>query len=173
MKFYSLFNLNEHVSTLSRRKMPILQVSSVFRQLHCYFHTALHLPWSKAWLNLKKTPRGNLSFTILRVSKLRFQIKNEKSANIYQFNVNNENTRIECKISSRLTKMILEWRQRRCFGVFVVNFEHISYLFLVVLTADFEQVNVCWEHYNVLNQFKVISWNSKMMYLVMFWCLHC
>ena len=35
-------------------------------------------------------------------------------------------------------------RQRRS-GVFLVNFEYISYLFLVFLIVDFEQLNVSWK----------------------------
>ena len=42
---------------------------------------------------------------------------------------------------------VLNWRYWRRSGVFIVNFEHISYLFLVFLflTLNFEQVNVSWE----------------------------
>ena len=29
--------------------------------------------------------------------------------------------------------------------VFIINFEHISHLFLMFLLFDFEQVNVSWE----------------------------
>ena len=45
------------------------------------------------------------------------------------FKVNNKNT--------RTTLMSLS-------GVFIVNFEHISHLFLVSI-ADIEQVNVSWD----------------------------
>ena len=34
-------------------------------------------------------------------------------------------------------------RQGHCAGVFIVNFEHISYLF-VVSFVDFEQANISW-----------------------------
>ena len=42
---------------------------------------------------------------------------------------------------------VLNWRHWRRSGVFIVNFEHILYLFLVFqfLTLNFEQVNVSWE----------------------------
>ena len=53
------------------------------------------------------------------------------STNIYLFIVNNSNTGKRCEICS----------------VFIVNFEHISYLFTPfssVSTVGFEQVNVCW-----------------------------
>ena len=54
-------------------------------------------------------------------------------ANIYLFKVNNRNTRKRCKISSKLTTKTSERRQWRRFGVFIVNFEHISRHFLVFL----------------------------------------
>ena len=44
-----------------------------------------------------------------------------------------------CDISSKLTIKTPERRHWLCSGVFIVNFEHISHLFLNV---DFEQVNV-------------------------------
>ena len=40
-------------------------------------------------------------------------------------------TRIRCEICSKLTIKTPEWRQSRRFGVFIVNFEHISYFFCV------------------------------------------
>ena len=42
-----------------------------------------------------------------------------------------------------LTVKTLEWRQWHRFGVFIVNFEHISHLFPNVSIVDFEEVNVC------------------------------
>ena len=51
----------------------------------------------------------------------------------YMFKVNNRNTRIRCKICSKLTINTPE----RCYwprsGVFIVNFEHISHPSLVFL----------------------------------------
>ena len=52
------------------------------------------------------------------------------SINIYLFKVNNRNTRKRCEICSKLTIKILE---RRHSSIFIVNFEHISHLFLVLL----------------------------------------
>ena len=51
----------------------------------------------------------------------------------YMFKVNNTNTRARCEICSNLTKNTLEQRQWRRSGVFIVKFEHISYLVLVFL----------------------------------------
>ena len=47
-------------------------------------------------------------------------------ANIYLFKFNNKNTRKMCEIFSKLTIKTPERCQRRRFGVFIVNFEHIS-----------------------------------------------
>ena len=46
--------------------------------------------------------------------------------------VSNRNSRKRCEICSKLTIKISERRQRRS-GIFIVNFEHISHLFLVLL----------------------------------------
>ena len=53
--------------------------------------------------------------------------------NIYLFKVNIRNTRKRYEICSKLTVKTLERRQWRGSGVFIVNFEHISNLFLVFL----------------------------------------
>ena len=62
-------------------------------------------------------------------------------ANIYLFKAINRNTRKSCEIYSKLTIKPPAWRHWRS-GVFTVNVEHISYLFLL---CYFEQVNVNWE----------------------------
>ena len=54
-------------------------------------------------------------------------------ANINLFKVNNRNTRKRCKIYSKLTVKTPERRHWRHSGVFIVNFEHISYLFLFII----------------------------------------
>ena len=54
-------------------------------------------------------------------------------ANIYMFKFNNRNTRKRCEICSKVTIKIPEWCQCYRSGVFIVNFEHISHLFLVFL----------------------------------------
>ena len=66
-------------------------------------------------------------------------IKTSNLANIYLCTANNRNTRKRCEICSELT---IKTPERH---VFIVNFEHISHLFLVLLLVDFEQVNVSWE----------------------------
>ena len=36
------------------------------------------------------------------------------------------------------------WRHWLRSGVFIVNFEYVSHLFLVFFFVDFEQVNISW-----------------------------
>ena len=57
------------------------------------------------------------------------EVRNYPAGN-YKFKVNNRNTRTRREICSKLTIKIPE--QRRS-GIFIVNFEHISYLVLVFL----------------------------------------
>ena len=49
------------------------------------------------------------------------------------FKVNNKNSRKKCEIWLKLTIKTPERRQWRRSGVFTVNFEHTSHLFLVFL----------------------------------------
>ena len=53
---------------------------------------------------------------------------NSNPAKIYLFKVNNRNIRKRCEIRSKLTTKTTERR-----GVFIINFEHNSYIFLVFL----------------------------------------
>ena len=52
---------------------------------------------------------------------------------IYLLKVNNRNTWARCEICLKLTIKTPERHHWRCSGVFLVNFEHISHLVLVVL----------------------------------------
>ena len=52
---------------------------------------------------------------------------------IYLLKVNIRNTRTRCEICSKLTIKMPERRHWRHYGVFIVNFEHISHLVLVFL----------------------------------------
>ena len=60
-------------------------------------------------------------------------------ANIYLSIVNNRNTRKRCEIYLKLTIKIPERRHWRRSDVFIVNFEHISLLFLVLLLLIFSK----------------------------------
>ena len=51
----------------------------------------------------------------------------------YMFKIKKRNTRARCEICSMLTIKTPERRQWRRSGVFIVNFEHISHLFLAFL----------------------------------------
>ena len=59
-------------------------------------------------------------------------------ANIYLFKFNNRNTRKRCETCSKVAIKTTEWHQWHHSGVFIVNFEHISLLFLMflLLTLD-------------------------------------
>ena len=57
----------------------------------------------------------------------------EENQPIYLLKVKNRNTRTRCEICSKLTIKTPERRQWSRFGVFIVNFEHISHLVLVFL----------------------------------------
>ena len=55
------------------------------------------------------------------------------SASIYLFKVNNRNNRRRFEICSKLTIKTQERRQLRRSGVFIVNFENASHLYLEFL----------------------------------------
>ena len=59
-------------------------------------------------------------------------------ANIYLLKINNRSTKKRSEICSKLTIKTSERRQWRRSGIFIVNFEYISHLFLVflLLTMD-------------------------------------
>ena len=59
---------------------------------------------------------------------------------IYLLKVNNRNTRTRCEICSKLTVKTPERHQCRRSDVFIVNFEHILHLVLVLL-FNYEHVN--------------------------------
>ena len=61
------------------------------------------------------------------------QFQTENLWIIQLFKFNNKNTRKRREICSKLTIMTPEWLQWRCSGVFIINLEHIPYLFLVLL----------------------------------------
>ena len=52
-----------------------------------------------------------------------------------------------CETCSKLTIKTPKRRQWRRFGVFTVNFEHISHLCSTVSIANFEHVIAGWDHY--------------------------
>ena len=54
-------------------------------------------------------------------------------AGIYLLKVNNRNTRTRCETCSKLTIETPEGHHKCYFGVFIVNFEHISHFVIVFL----------------------------------------
>ena len=50
----------------------------------------------------------------------------------YLLNVNYRNARTRCEVCSKLTIKIPERNWSRC-GVFIINFEHMSHLALIIL----------------------------------------
>ena len=74
----------------------------------------------------------------------RYRVTIRIPTNDYLFKVSHRNTRKRSEISSELTLKAPEWRHWRRFGVFIVNFEHISQVFRRILIVNFEQLNVYW-----------------------------
>ena len=60
-------------------------------------------------------------------------IRRSFPAGIYLLKVNNRNTKTRCEICSKLTIKTPERSHWRRSSVFIVNFEHISHLALVLL----------------------------------------
>ena len=76
----------------------------------------------------------------------------DNPANIYLFKVNNKNTRKWCEICSKLT--IKRPERRRRSGLFIVNFEHISHLFLVFLLLTLKKQMLAGKHTQIQIQNK-------------------
>ena len=64
----------------------------------------------------------------------------------YMFKVNNRNTRKRCKICSKLTIKTPERSHCRRAGAFIINFEQISYLFLVFLLLNLKKLTLAGKH---------------------------
>ena len=69
---------------------------------------------------------------VFKVNNGKTKTKKFFPASIYLFNVNNRNSRKRYEICSKLTTKKSQWRRCRS-GVFIINFEHISHLFLEFL----------------------------------------
>ena len=84
---------------------------------------------------MKLVTYNSVTFNALTVTIVQFPLTHLRpfSAKIYLFKVNNRNTRKRHEICSNLTLKTPERRQWRRSGVFIVNFGHISHLFLVFL----------------------------------------
>ena len=73
-------------------------------------------------------------FLLLTLNRLVFS-RQPNEANIYLFRVNNRKVRKRFQKCSKLAIKLPERRHWRRSGVCIVNFEHISYLFLVFLVS--------------------------------------
>ena len=72
-------------------------------------------------------------------------------ANIYLFKVKNRNTRKKCEIFLKLIIKTPEQRRWRRSGVFIVNFENISHLFLLFLLLTLnKQMLARWNILDIL-----------------------
>ena len=79
--------------------------------------------------------------TLINIKIQRFELS--FPTNNYLFKFNNRNSRKSYEICSELTIKTPERGHWRNFRVFIVNLEHISYLFLMFI-VDFEQLAACW-----------------------------
>ena len=84
---------------------------------------------------INKSLKKKLQWIIITISitLIQFIMAYLITFGIYIFTVNNRNTRKRCAVCSKLTIMTPEQRHWRRSGVFIINFEHISHLFLVFL----------------------------------------
>ena len=87
--------------------------------------TALPFHW-----NSKKLVTGEITVVLTNYSSTWYTTF---PVSIYMFKVNNKNTRTRCEICLKLTIKTPQRRHWRDYGVFIVNFEHISHLVLVFL----------------------------------------
>ena len=82
-------------------------------------------------------PRNNIfkwsQFKVQREKEKKISPSKNVAAKIYLFIVNNKNTRKTCEICSKVTIKTPKRRQWHRSGIFIVNFEHISPLFLALL----------------------------------------
>ena len=144
---------HEVVSTSIHHRTILYNVVSTFKRRRV--STGMHL-----WIVFED--KNNTNAQILKsVGNLKnFQMKTFKSflGNIYLIKFNNGNTRKRYEICSRLA-IKTERRHLRRFSVFIVNFEHISYLFLGFFIADFKQLHVSWvvEHLRLNFLVKVVN----------------
>ena len=100
---------------------------------HVEFCTFLH-PFV---LENRKKELAFIRFSCIRASPVKFfENKTCFTANIYLFKVNNRNTRKRCETCSKLTIKTPERCHSSRSVVFIVNFDHISHLLLLLLLLN-------------------------------------
>ena len=93
------------------------------------------------------------------------EIQTKYPATICLFKLINNNTRTKSEICSKLTIKTPGQRHRRRSSVFIVKFEHISYLFLIFLLLTLNKVS--WVPINFVRiRFAFISLAKKAFTLV-------
>ena len=65
----------------------------------------------------------------------------------YMFKVNNRNTTTKVQNMFKVINKDTKTTPLALFGVFIVNFEHISHLCSSFSTTNFEQVNADWDQF--------------------------
>ena len=100
---------------------------------------------------------------IIGCGKEKYMLRHQ-TANIYLFKVNNRDTRTRCEISSKLNIKTPKRRQC-CSGVFTVNFEHITHLFLLFLLLNLNKKMFTGQILNLFlrgnKMFKVDNRNTR------------
>ena len=91
------------------------------------------------WRSLQNSLGIGIYLHVLRTTR-NFQML--FPAGSYLLKVSNRNTRTRCEICSKLTMKVPEQCYWYRSGVFIVNFEHISHLFLVILSGTCKFVNI-------------------------------
>ena len=84
------------------------------------------------------------------------EIKQNISTSIYLFKDNNRSTSKRCEIPSKSTIKTSERSDWRRSGVFIVNFEFISFIFLVFLLLTLNKEMIAWigmKSVNTMDQF--------------------
>ena len=71
-------------------------------------------------------------------------------ANKYMLKANNRNTRKRCEICSKLTTKTPKRRRDIVLVCFIVNFEHISFLFLVFLLLALNKWVFAWAVFGLI-----------------------
>ena len=124
-------NLNHSMSHNSVSLFePFTEEKSSAKKLNSFFPTSAHmnssLPQTYTPLLRKQSYKQNV-----RHYNILIPLKGPWTQHIYLFKVNNRNTRTGCEICSKLIIKTPEQYHLCRSSAFIVNFEHISHLFLV------------------------------------------
>ena len=123
LKLFDFIN-SFHASGFFLYPLKTLENLYVFRG-----HSNRPMSWNVLRILSKPVPLY-CSFNLQLIIKLIpwLPILNTHLAGTYSLKINNRNTRTRCEICSKLTAKTPERRHWCRYGVFIVNFEHISHL---------------------------------------------